>query len=97
MNNVSNIVSKLIIGSALVLSLVPSALANEENTLRERNTYLFSAGADARPITHPQGRRLGGYRAIDAMGYAAAEVSPGNRMSSCATNEGYGRFSYESC
>ena len=97
MTNTRKVVSEFVIASVLALSAVAPALAAaEESTLLERNAYFYTAGGDARAITQ-QDQRLSNYRAVNALAYAPAQVYAGKTVPACATNEGYGRFSYESC
>jgi hypothetical protein len=64
------LVTKIAAASILALSAVAPALAAEENTLLERNSYLST---ENRPVTHQaQPNRLSAHRAVDALAFAPA-------------------------
>lgn len=70
------IVTKLVVASILALSAVAPAFAGEEDTLLERNTYMFTP--DARPIVqHQQNVDVRARRAMDARAYAPAGAPVG--------------------
>ena len=65
--------AKIITAAFLALSAVAPAFAAEENTLIERNTYLYAA--DARPIVQPaQVNTVRAHRGVEAMAFAPANV-----------------------
>jgi hypothetical protein len=66
--------TKLAVASILALSAVAPALAAEEDTLLERNTYLYTA--DARPIVrHAQHDRANTHRGVEAFASAPAKTT----------------------
>ena len=67
------LVTKLVASSILALSAVAPALAAEENTLLERNTYLST---EYRPVTQQAHvKRTSAHRAVDAFAFAPANVA----------------------
>jgi len=69
------LVTKLVAASILALSAVAPAIAAEENTLLERNAYVFTL--DARPIAQQQQNAdVRTHRGIDALAFAPVGAAP---------------------